>query len=144
MVATGRPRKDSTRGVLTLASASPRRRELIRALDVDVRVATSNIEEGEPLDGEAPEEYVRRLALAKARQVAKEVKKGVVLGADTTVELDGEALAKPADAAEAVSMLERLRGRPHNVLTGVAVVDARSGRWLSSVKSSGVLMRGYS
>lgn len=129
---------------LTLASASPRRRELVKAFDLDIGIKTSEIEEGAPHAGELPEDYVTRLAAAKALQVAGRVKEGFVLGADTTVVLDGEVLGKPRDGAEAASMLRRLRGRVHKVITGIAVVEAKTGRLLSSAKSSDVHLRAYS
>ncbi len=73
------------------------------------------------MPGEAPAAYVRRLAEAKATAVAQRHRDAMVLGADTTVVVDGDILGKPADAAEAAAMLGRLQGRAHEVLTGVAV-----------------------
>ncbi len=86
---------------------------------------------------------VARLALDKARAVATRVGEGVVLGADTIVVIDGEALGKPADAGDARVMLRRLRGREHEVITGVAVVDARTGRSQATVVVSRVRMAEY-
>jgi septum formation protein len=104
---------------LVLASKSPRRSEILKALGVAFRVVSVNVDEA-PLDGESPAELVLRLALAKA--VAADVDSGsIVLGADTAVVVDGEALGKPRDEAEALSMLQRLSGRVHKVLTGVVV-----------------------
>ena len=82
----------------------------------------------ERLEGAPSEETVAALALAKARAVAARVGHGVVLGADTVVVLDGVALGKPVDAEDARSMLRRLRARTHEVITGVAVVEAETGR----------------
>lgn len=82
----------------------------------------------ERLEGAPTGEAVAALALAKARAVAERVGQGVVLGADTVVVIDGVALGKPGDAEEARAMLRRLRGLAHEVITGVAVVDAGSGR----------------
>jgi septum formation protein len=87
---------------------------------------------------------VARLALRKARAVAARRRQGLVLGADTIVVLDGEALGKPADRAEAIAMLRRLRGRTHEVMTGVAVVDAAAGRDATETVTSRVTMRAYS
>jgi septum formation protein len=109
-----------------LASGSPRRRELLGRICPEFRTVPSEIEER--LDGPATVETVAQLALAKARAVAARVREGVVLGADTVVVVDGVALGKPAGAEDAKAMLRRLRGRWHDVITGVAVVDARSGR----------------
>ena len=88
-------------------------------------------------------EAVARLALDKARTVASRVGEGVVLGADTVVVLDGRPLGKPLDPTEARAMLRRLRGREHEVITGVAVVDARTGRAESTAVVSRVRMADY-
>jgi septum formation protein len=89
-------------------------------------------------------EAVARLALAKARAVAAGRRTGLVLGADTIVVIDGAALGKPADAAEARAMLRALRGRTHEVMTGVAVVDAATGRHAMDTVVSRVTMAAYS
>jgi septum formation protein len=91
-----------------------------------------------PLD-----EAVARLALRKARAVAARCASGLVLGADTVVVVDGLALGKPSGPVEAAAMLRRLRGRTHDVLTGVAVVDAATGREASRVVTSRVTMKDY-
>ena len=113
------------RPVIVLASASPRRAELLAAAGVPFDVDTADVDET-PHDGEAPLDYVRRLAEAKARAVAVRHPARLVLGADTTVVVDGTILGKPVDAADAGDMLRRLSGRSHQVLTGVALV--RDGR----------------
>ena len=89
-------------------------------------VVPSDIDE--ILEGAPSGETVAALALAKARAVAERVGAGMVVGADTVVVIDGVALGKPVDAEDARSMLRRLRGRGHEVITGVAVVDAGTGR----------------
>ena len=107
---------------LILASASPRRRELLAQAGYVFEVEAADVDEQERA-GEAADAYVRRLAEEKARAVLarhREDDRLVVLGADTTVVCDGEILAKPADAAHAMRMLLRLSGRTHEVLTGVA------------------------
>ncbi|MFN8641869.1 MAG: Maf family protein [Candidatus Binatia bacterium] len=106
---------------LVLASASPRRAELLEAAGYEFDVDTADVDET-PRPGEAPEAYVQRLALAKALAVAARHTEAMVLGADTTVVVDGTILGKPADAAEARTMLQRLAGHAHEVLTGVALV----------------------
>ena len=106
-----------------LASASPRRSELLRQIGVPFEVRPADIEEA-LLAREAPEAYVVRLAAAKAEAVwtaLDEVERRPVLAADTAVVLDGEVLGKPRDAAEAAGMLECLSGRTHRVLTAVAL-----------------------
>src|SRR5688572_1278773 len=107
-----------------LASASPRRSELLRQIGVPFRVRPADIKE-EQLPGETPESYVQRLAAAKADAVwgAVRAEQRPVLAADTAVVLDGVVLGKPQDAAEAESMLGRLSGRAHRVLTAVALRD---------------------
>ena len=88
-------------------------------------------------------EAVARLALDKARAVAARLGQGVVLGADTVVVIDGQVLGKPSDPDDARAMLRRLRGREHEVITGVAVVDARTGRAQSTAVVSRVRMAEY-
>jgi len=90
-----------------------------------------------------PAETARRLALAKARAVAARLAAGIVLGADTIVVIDGEALGKPVDAADARRMLRRLRGREHEVITGIAVVQAPGGRTAAATVVSRVRMAEY-
>ena len=125
-----------------LASASPRRRELLRDICSQFEVVPSEIDEA--LDDGPTPEAVAGLALRKARAVAARAGEAVVLAADTVVVLDGAALGKPADPEEARAMLRRLRGREHKVITGVAVVDSRTGREASLAVVSRVRMAVYS
>ena len=129
---------------LVLASNSPRRRELIRALDIAVELGGSNDEEGPPRPGETPRQYVSRLSLEKARAAAPGGGPAIFLGADTAVVIDGHILGKPSDNAEASRMLHALRGRVHTVVTGVAALDSGTGRWLQRARSTDVAMRHYS
>ena len=108
-----------------LASASPRRSELLRQIGVRFEVRPAEIPE-DLAPGEAPEAYVLRLAAAKAAVVwsaldAAHVEPRPVLAADTAVVLDGRVLGKPANAVEAEAMLEQLSGRAHDVLTAVSL-----------------------
>jgi septum formation protein len=98
----------------------------------------------ETLDSGPLEAAVAALALRKARAVAGRRRSALVLGADTIVVVDGEALGKPSDRVEAAAMLRRLRGRTHEVMTGVAVVDAATGREAAQTVTSRVTMRPYS
>lgn len=107
--------------MLVLASASPRRRELLAQIALPCVVDPASIDETR-LPGEAPEAYVRRLALEKARVVAARHPGAPVLAADTTVVLEKQVLNKPRDLAEAEAMLRRLAGRTHAVHTGIAVL----------------------
>lgn len=120
--------------VLVLASSSPRRKDLLAMLGIPVLVQTPDVLERR-LPREEPEAYARRLAREKARAVPGHL----VLGADTIVVLDGEVLEKPTDAAEAVSMLRRLRGRRHEVITAVALQAGRTLR--EAVDRTGVTFR---
>ena len=129
-----------------LASKSPRRRDLLRQIGVnfDVLIFRSG-ERGEdadvdetPIPGEAVERYVERLALAKAqagmrRVLWRKMLARPVLAADTTLELDGEIIGKPRDAADAYAILTRLSGRQHRVLTAVAMSDGERTRSRVSV-----------
>jgi nucleoside triphosphate pyrophosphatase len=105
--------------MLVLASQSPRRSEILRLAGIPFVVRVADVDES-VLAGESPAEYVQRLAAAKAGAVEAAADE-TVLGADTTVVIDGEILAKPADAADARRMLARLSGRRHEVLTGVCL-----------------------
>jgi len=103
---------------LILASASPRRAELLRAAGYEFDTVVADVDE-RMRDSETPAEYVRRLAAAKAAAVqAADV---IIVGADTTVVIDGQILGKPRDDEEAAAMLRRLAGRRHEVLTGVSL-----------------------
>jgi septum formation protein len=106
--------------LLHLASSSPRRREILTALGLDFTVKSSEVEEFRLAD-ESPEQMVLRLATAKALAAEVETAR-FVIGSDTAVVLDGEVLGKPRDRDDAVSMLLRLSGRRHSVVTGVALL----------------------
>jgi septum formation protein len=126
---------------LILASQSPRRRDLLHRIRPEFEVVPSDIEEA--LDEGPIGDAVAQLALRKARAVAGRVGAGVVLAADTVVLIDGVVLGKPSGPDEARGMLVRLRGRQHEVVTGVAVVDAATGRSASTTAVSRVLMAAY-
>lgn len=129
-----------------LASKSPRRRELLRQIGVNFDVLTfragargddADVDET-PIAGEAVDHYVERLALAKAeagvrRVLWRRLLARPVLAADTTLELDGEIIGKPRDAADAHAILARLSGRQHRVLTAVAISDGERTRSRLSV-----------
>jgi MAF protein len=126
---------------LVLASASPRRRELLTALGVPFTGRAADVPEELPPHVPAPV-LAEELALAKARAVAREEPRAVVLAADTIVVLDGRPLGKPADAEEARQMLRALRGRAHEVVTGVAVM-APGGVARTAHAVTRVVMRCY-
>jgi septum formation protein len=109
---------------LVLASTSPRRRDLLSALGLHFQVVPANIDEG-AADNESPVAHVKRLALAKARQVSEKIPDLWVLGADTIVVKDKQILGKPRDEQEAKRMLSMLSHATHTVYTGYALVHAR-------------------
>ena len=122
--------------VLTLASASPRRKELLERMGLQLRVLPAPIDE-EPLPGETAVAYVKRLGRDKATATVRRIAAALgndpravvdnpprwILGADTVVTIDDLLLGKPHDLAEARKMLERLQGREHTVVTGFAILD---------------------
>jgi septum formation protein len=112
---------------LVLASSSPRRSEILTAVGWPFETHPAGVDETR-LKDEPAEDFVRRLAREKAEAVARTRLFGLVLGADTTVLVDGEILEKPRDAEDARRMLRRLSGRWHEVLTGVALMRAETGR----------------
>lgn len=119
---------DVTNAVLYLASASPRRRELLAQLGLSPRCLPQDIDESVHA-GEAPAVYVERLARAKALAARRDpgyAQPLPILAADTTVACGGVSLGKPRDAQEAQWMLERLQGTTHEVLTGIAVATAEA------------------
>jgi MAF protein len=127
---------------LILASNSPRRRQLIALTRLSFTVSAANVDESTQAN-ESPADYVLRLAETKARAIKADADQ-LILAADTTV-VDGiEILGKPADEAEAVAMLTRLRGHTHQVYTGVALLRASDGLLLKRLCVTDVPMRDYS
>lgn len=112
--------------MIILASGSPRRQALLRQIGVRFRQQVADVDET-PLDNESAQDYVVRLAVAKACAVRQRSgdDKAPVLGADTAVVVDGRLLGKPADLAHARDMLQLLSGRRHQVLSAVALVQDR-------------------
>lgn len=132
-----------------LASQSPRRRELFGLLGYPFEIMAPDVDEDLHLSA-GPATYVVRTARQKAEAVAaaqppaQEGLRRLIVAADTTVALEGDILAKPGDDEEARAMLAALRGRTHEVHTGVCVIDAAAGRELSAVSTAAVTMRSYS
>ncbi|MDO3377464.1 Maf family protein [Geoalkalibacter halelectricus] len=127
---------------LILASASPRRRELLASLGLEFSVVPSRAEET-PLDDEPPRAHVLRLSHDKALEVARrdEVAGRWFLGSDTIVVQDGQLLGKPADDAQAADMLRALQGRRHEVYSGFAVHDRHTGQTLCESQCTRVRFR---
>jgi len=122
-----------------LASASPRRRELLGSIGLDFEVIPSHIPEVRG-DGEAPEEYVARLSREKANAIAEQHPGGWIIAADTTVLLGDELLEKPADAGDAARMLAAIAGKTHTVYTGVTLLNRQRGHHDTRVAESEVRM----
>ncbi|EIC22757.1 Maf family protein [Thiorhodovibrio frisius] len=120
--------------MLVLASASPRRRELIAQLGLNSHCLSADVDET-PATGESPNRHVLRLAMAKAQAVAERLEQAdapsnqkqsrLILAADTLVMIDDDILGKPVDAADAARMIQRLSGRWHEVITGVALLGCQ-------------------
>ena len=123
--------------MLVLASASPRRQELLRNANLYFEVLPAHIPE-DPLPGEGAKAYAERLAREKASTVARRKPDDAVLGADTVVVVDGALLGKPAGAADAKRMLSMLSGRAHQVITGVCL--AAGGQLLVASETTLVTM----
>lgn len=112
---------------IILASSSPRRRELLSQAGIPFTVIPGEVDEAKVVLSGTPEQKAEQLAYMKALDVAKNVDKGLVLGADTIVVCNGEIFGKPSDEKDALRMLESLNGREHLVITGIALVDSENG-----------------
>ena len=123
--------------MLVLASASPRRQELLSNAGIQFEVEPAHIQE-DPHPGEQAKDCAERLAREKALAVARRRPNDVVLGADTVVVIDNQILGKPTDPADAARMLQTLSGRNHQVITGVCVV--RDGQASVSSETTQVTM----
>lgn len=131
------------KGRLVLASASPRRSALLDEMGLEFEIHPADIDET-PFPDEVPRELVRRLARSKAQAVTDSRRIGerrFILGSDTLVVLDDEPIGKPVDPEDAIRMLERLTGRIHTVMTGIAVLDVQTSVILDQVVESQVHMR---
>jgi septum formation protein len=120
---------------LVLASASPRRRELLTRLGLVCEFAAADIDE-DNIPYRTPREYAVKTAYAKALRVALSRPKSLIIAADTIVVLDGQIYPKPADRADAIRILGAIQGRTHEVITAVAVVEAGRAAMLDAVSSA--------
>jgi septum formation protein len=121
-----------------LASASPRRRDLLALVGIDAEVIPANVDES-VFAGELPPAHVERLARAKAAAIAATAPDAIVIAADTVVVIEGDILGKPVHRADAERMIRRLAGRTHEVFTGLAV--ARGGEIVTGFESVKVTFR---
>jgi septum formation protein len=126
---------------LILASASPRRRQLLAEVGYTFEVDPSDVEEPEPGPGVVPAEYAAHLAWKKAAAVARRHRSGVVLGADTVSAVAGQILGKPRDRDDAERMIRLQEGRDTEVLTGVCLHRADRDEWVGAVEVSVVRFR---
>jgi septum formation protein len=129
---------------LILASSSPRRQELIRTFQLPVQIEVSHVDESyEPLT--APDQIVEALALRKAQAVANNhlagSLDGIVVGSDTIVVYENQILNKPVDDVDAMRMLSMLQGRTHQVFSGIACIDLKSGKQMVQHRITEVTMR---
>ncbi|MCS7202512.1 MAG: Maf family protein [Dictyoglomus sp.] len=129
---------------IVLASNSPRREFLLKLIGLDFIIYPSNIEEDEGEDKKSPKEVVLRNALEKAKAVSQVFNSAIIISADTIVVLDGKILGKPKDKESAINMLKKLRGKTHQVFTGVVVWETPENRYFTRVVKSLVKMRNYS
>ncbi len=128
---------------ITLASGSPRRRELLSRMGLQYALAVPAVPE-EPSTGEQPADVALRLSLVKALAVAAERPADIVIAADTIVVIDETILGKPVDADDAVRMLRRLRNRPHVVYSGLTIVQEDAGVRCQQLAATAVIMANYS
>lgn len=127
---------------IILASQSPRRRHLLSQIGLEFAVQPSAFDEDSISLDTQPDEYVQRLALGKASDIASRLKeKHLVIGADTTVVLQNSIINKPIDKNDAIAMLKKLSGNTHTVFTGIALVSAPEGIRISSVQKTDVTFR---
>ena len=125
---------------IVLASASPRRSELMSLAGIDFSIHPADIRE-DVLENELPDDHVRRLSGEKARAAAKQTEGRFFIGADTVVALDGVIMGKPVDEAQAMAMLTALSGRTHLVLTGISVFDRVTDSCLTECVTTEVLFK---
>jgi len=128
---------------IILASNSSRRRELLNQIGLTFAVVPADVDE-HVLQGETAEACSSRLALDKARVAAKHAGEGIFIAADTIVVVEGDVFGKPIDAADARRMLARLSGKEHTVVTGLAVLDASTGRSIVRTSVTKVVFRDLS
>ncbi len=125
---------------LILASASPRRRQLLKEAGIQFKAVKSNYDENND-DDLPPNELVLKHAIGKAKDVAVHIKDGVVLGADTIVVLGDEVIGKPKDDADAKKILNKLSGKSHKVVTGFVLLDAKTKKIAERIVTTDVVFK---
>lgn len=127
---------------IVLASASPRRKELLGMLGLEFEIMVSDVEE--VVTETTPNRVVEQLSQQKAEDIFKRLEGDVlVIGADTVVSLDGNILGKPKNEADAVEMLERLQDNEHRVFTGVTLIGRKEGKEFRNTFSEGTVVKFY-
>ncbi len=125
---------------IILASSSPRRQELLRQLGIPFRIQVASVDE--TVEGDMPPgQLVETLSLRKARAVSGGLESGLVIGSDTVVTMGDKILGKPVNKEDALEMLESLRGRRHQVFTGLAVIDSVTGKYATVHECTEVYFR---
>jgi septum formation protein len=132
--------EEKTNQAIILASSSPRRQEMLRNLGLDFTIHPSGADESVD-DGLKPAAIVELLAERKAADVASYYKEGLVIGSDTIVVLEGKVLGKPKDEQDAFTMLSSLQGTSHSVFSGLAIIDAGTGKRKTGYVETKVTMR---
>ncbi|HEY4544278.1 MAG TPA: Maf family protein [Tissierellaceae bacterium] len=124
---------------IVLASGSPRRKEILENLNIDFKIIKSDIDEDidKSMD---PITYSMLLSFLKAEDIASK-NKGIIIGADTVVSIDGEILGKPRDKKDAIDMLNKLNGNKHKVITGISLIDVESNIRVVDYEESFVYFR---
>lgn len=128
---------------IILASASPRRKEILENANVKFKIMSSDIEEL-TLDGESPCQMVMRLAFEKGIDIANKQKSDLVISADTIVVLDNKVLGKPKDEKEARYMIESLSGKTHQVITGISLINLENNKKIIDYVISNVKFKNLS
>ncbi len=130
----------SNHPLIYLASRSPRRKKLLKQMNLHFKVITVDIDETRK-GSESPLKMVKRLAVEKLEAAKRKLKDGIIITADTTVVLDNEILAKPDDRGHAKRMLRKLSGRTHVVYTGFALHNSQTGRTIVDYEKTSVTFR---
>jgi septum formation protein len=112
---------------IILASASPRRKQLLEQIGLVFDVIPSDVDEDNVVHHD-PLKNIEALALSKAQDITTKVHEGIIIAADTQILINGEAIGKPVDRADALNMLSMMIGKTHKVITGVAILDAQTGQ----------------
>jgi septum formation protein len=127
---------------LILASKSPRRRRLMRELGLNFKVMHSNVDES-VIQEDNPIDLVKKLSMLKAATVSKGMREhAIIIGADSEVVIDGQALGKPNTKKAAREMLQRLSGKEHRVYTGICIINTQTGNVFSDISKTKVRFRG--